>query len=321
MYLICIESSKTRGMGHLFRSLLYADYLKKVDIPFIFLINEDKKAIGILKSKNIPYLIVDYSDNSDWQTAIIKRNNVNVWIQDKFETSLNMAQNIVRNNVLFCAIDEFGPGAEICDIHFAGMIYLTGYEIRGRRIYSGTEYVILNPETDQYKRTRTAVKKIVVSLGGSDPYGNTVKIVEELSRTGYYVEVIVGPSFDYHDELSAVNTRNYPILSNVPSLIKEFSRFDFAISGGGVTCCEANSCGIPCMIVANAPHEINTGLYLQRKGSAIFGGSYEKPDFKRINEISQLDIENMSKSGMKLFDSKGVDRIFTIIEKEIKYEG
>ncbi len=320
MYVIAIESSKSRGMGHFFRSLLYAEHLKSIHEQFVILINWDERPVRILKEKNIPFRIVDYADESDWQTPIIEEYGADVWLQDKFETTAQMAWNIKNNSILLCVVDEFGPGAELCDLHFAGMIYLTGHTVKGRKIFKGAEYVILNPEIDKYRKLRTSISNVIVSLGGSDPYGMTVEVVKELSKTNLSVEVVIGPDFDYRKELEEANIRNYPVLQNIPSLIAEFSKFDFAITGGGVTCCEANSCGIPVVIIANAPHEIHTGAFMQSKGGAIYAGSYEgwnREVISRISNLERTQIEQMSKAGMVNFDTKAVERIFTVIKSEI----
>lgn len=316
MYIICIESSKKRGMGHLFRALLYASYLDGVGKDYIVLVNNDIESINILENRNIPFRVVDFDDNSDWESQIIKEYEATIWLEDKYETSIKMAQNIKKNDILLCAIDEFGDGAEFCDLHFAGMIYLTGHEIKGRKLYCGTEYVILNKQIDCFKRIRTELNNVIVTLGGSDPHGNTVDIVRELSKTDINVGVVVGPDFGYKNELKKVNSKHYPILQNLPSLIAEFSKYDFAITGGGVTCCEANSCGLPCLIIANAPHEVYTGKFMEKKGGAIFAGSYDGWDKSLISKLHSLDIEKMSKKGMECFDTKALERIFSLIEKE-----
>ena len=285
----------------------------------MILINNDEQAVSILNEKKIPFQVVDYADESDWQTLMIEQYEASVWLQDKFETTIQMAQNIKKNNILLCAVDEFGPGAEICDIHFAGMIYLTGNAVRGKKIYKGSQFVVLNHEIDKYRKIRSDISNVVVSFGGSDPYGMTVEVVKELCKTNLSVEVVIGPDFDYLKELDEANIRNYPIVQKVPSLIKEFSKFDFAITGGGVTCCEANSSGIPCMIIANAPHEKNTGAFMQSKGGAIYAGSYEGWDKGVINSICNMDsnrIERMSKAGIENFDTKAVKRIFSTIQRE-----
>lgn len=229
-----------------------------------------------------------------------------------------MAKHISGSKILFCVIDEFGPGSKLCDIHFAGMIYLTGYEVNGKQIYCGSEYVILNPEIDRFRKIRKKVSDVIISLGGSDPFGMTVEVVKQISKTNLSVQVIIGPDFEYRKELDEVNIHKYPVMQNVPSLIEEFSKFDFAITGGGVTCCEANACGIPCIIIANAPHEMHTGTFMERKGGAIYAGSYEGWNKELINNIESMEIEKMSKAGMKNFDTKAIERIFSIIEREKK---
>lgn len=322
MYLICIESSKKRGMGHLFRALLYTSYLKKEGIPFLIVINNDSRSIEVLKKQGLPYVVADYEDETDWETAVIREYGVKVWLEDKFETTEEMAKHIAANdNVLFCMVDEFGDSAGYADIHFGGMLYLIGGTINGKKAYCGSEYVVLNPEIDRYKRTRNNISNIIVTLGGSDPFGVTVDVVKELSNTDYNVEVVIGPNFDYRKELDEANKKRYLIKQNLPSMIEEFSRFDFAITGGGVTCCEANASGLPCMVIANAPHEIHTGKYIEKQGGGIYAGNYDNWDRSRILAIQEINIAQMSRKGMELFDTGALRRMFTVISQEIKDEG
>ena len=97
---------------------------------------------------------------------------------------------------------------------------------------------------------------------------------------------------------------------NVPSLVALFSEYDLVITGGGVTCCEANAAGLPCIIIANAPHEVNTGKFLEKKGGCIYAGSYESWDASILDKINELDLEKMSESGMRVFDTHAIQRIF-----------
>lgn len=321
MYLICIESFKMRGMGHLFRTILYADYLKEQGIPFLILVNDDQNSVEILLQHKLPYIIVDYESETDWETELIQKYDADVWLEDKFETSDKMAERIAKNTgVLFCMIDEFSRNAVYADIHFGGMLYLAGNQIEGKKTYYGSDYVILNPEIDKYKHYREGVTKIIVTLGGSDPFGVTVDVVRELNRTEFDVEIVTGPDFDYKEELNRVNVKNYPVKHHLPSMIEEFSKFDFAITGGGVTCCEANASGLPCLIIANAPHEEHTGKYMESKGGSIYAGAHDNWDRGMIARINGFDIGKMSRAGLEAFDTHAVQRIFTIIRQELNNE-
>ena len=314
MYILAIESSRTRGMGHLFHALQYAAYLERKSEPYLILINDDASSLRVLNDKHLPYRIVSYDDTEDWPSQIVKEYRPDVWLQDKFETDITLAKHIRKNDILFCLVDEFGTAAGMCDLHFGGMLYMTGHEVLGNKVYYGPEYVILNRDIEKYHRTRSEVKHIIVTLGGSDPYGVTVEVIEALSATDYEVEVVIGPNFTYQEELQQVNRKHYPVKQYLPSLIAEMDKFDFAITGGGVTCCEACAVGLPCLIVANAPHEVHTARHLERLECAIFAGEHGNWNKSLLGRIQNLDIHAMSKKGMNLFDAKAVERIFSEIK-------
>lgn len=321
MLVLCIESSNTRGMGHLFRALLFVEYFRENKIDYRLLINDDEKSLAVLNERGIDYTLVDFSDiTSNWESDIIEKYNVNVWLNDKFETDYNMGKHISehKKRVLFCMIDDVGEADQFADIMFAGMIYPTKKIFASKKVYSGSDYIILNPEISKYKRVRNELRKIIVSLGGSDPQGVTLAVIEALSSTFYDVDIVIGPNFKFREELEEFNDNKYNVYQNVPSLIELFSKYDLAITGGGVTCCEANAAGLPCIIIANAPHEVLTGRFMQKLGGSLYAGDYKDWDRGIISRIKQFNINEMSESGMKTFRLDTVERIINIIEQNKK---
>lgn len=316
MYVICIESSNTRGMGHLFRALLYIDYLRQHNISFMLLVNDDLNSLKLLDNKNIEYTIVYFQDvSSNWEQQIVRQFGVTVWINDKFETSWEMGKHITEAGALFCLIDDIGQGELFADVHFAGMIYPTRKYVKGKYTFCGKEYIILNSQIAQYRHERNHLNKVIVSLGGSDPHGVTLKVVNELTKYNYNVAIVIGPNFNFKRELISLNVKNFPIFQNVPSLIETFSEYDLAITGGGVTCCEANAAGLPCIIIANAPHEENTGRYMEQFGGCIYAGNYANWDVTLFSKLGRLDINKMSLCALDSFRLDAVERIMTIISK------
>ena len=57
---------------------------------------------------------------------------------------------------------------------------------------------------------------------------------------------------------------------------------------------------------------------MEEKGGAVYAGSYEGWNKEVINRISDMDIERMSRAGMNSFDTKAVERIFSIIRQEMQ---
>ena len=319
MYAICIESSRTRGMGHLFRSFQYINYMEKCGIKYIYLINDDEPSLEILRSRNIPYILVDFSDHeSNWEAEIAKEYHIKVWINDKFDTHKRMGERLSNiSGMTFCAIDDVGEGAVYADLFFAGIVYPTLKSMPGKKNFGGSEYIILNPELEQYKRKRENVQNIIVTLGGSDPFGATVEVVEELKDVGYEVDIVVGPNFAYMNELKKITPERFNIFQHVPSLMRMFFSYDLAITGGGVTCCEACASGLPCVIIANAPHEVNTGKYIESLQLGIYAGEHGTWDRKILKEIEQIPIADMSQRGMNCFRIDAIEKIFCEIRSQI----
>ena len=148
MIIICIESSHQRGMGHFYRALNILEYFKRVNERVLVVINQDRASIQILDEKKIPYEVVDYTDTtSNWEKDIIQKNRADVWLLDKFQTGLELAEHVKETGIILAAIDDCGLGAELVDFHFCAMLFRN---MKGKRIFAGKEYMILNPEIAKY---------------------------------------------------------------------------------------------------------------------------------------------------------------------------
>jgi spore coat polysaccharide biosynthesis predicted glycosyltransferase SpsG len=175
-------------------------------------------------------------------------------------------------------------------------------------VLRGANYLILNPEIDQYKRLRSSINNAIVTMGGSDTYGVTIRVVEILKKMGRKGTVILGPGFEHHDALRSVMTQDFVIKTDVPSLVEEFQYYDLAITAGGITPFEANASGLPCIIIASEWFEIPTGVFLQQLGCSVFAGHYSE-----INEnvfLQFFDVDAMSKAGMSHLTTQGVKNIY-----------
>lgn len=312
MFAICIEGSHQRGMGHVFRAIQFVEYLKRRNEPYIILVNNDKISKDILINANMPFEVVNLLDyDSNWEKAIIRKYNVTIWFNDRMSTDIRHSKHIKAEGIKLITMDDQGTGAEIADINFGGMSI--GTALKGREVFLGTEYLILNTEIEQYRRIRNEVNKIVVTLGGSDTYGVTIKVVKILKDIGKAATIIIGPNFKHEEDLTKVINEKFKVKRNVPSLIKEFSQYDLAITGGGVTPFEANAMGLPCIIIANELHEIPIGEYLEKLGGAIFAGYYKEIREEIFSE--ELDIEKMSRKALSQITLNGTENIYNLIMK------
>jgi spore coat polysaccharide biosynthesis predicted glycosyltransferase SpsG len=302
-------------MGHLFRMLNFAEYLKSKNENFIFLINDNEKTKNILHEKNMNFEVVNLSDyHSSWESIFIKKYNINYWINDRLETHIEHAQNILKNSCQLITFDDLGSGAKLSDINICGLFFNTE-KIEANKVLKGVEYLILNNEINQFKKERNEIKNILVTLGGSDTYGVTIKVLKLLKKYNLKATIHIGPSFEHLDELKEELTENFELIHFILSLIEEFSKYDLAITGGGITPFEANASGLPCLIVANELFEIANGEFLDSINSSKFLGYYKNINEEVFKNIFELNIKEMSKQGLLALNSKAVDKIYEEIKK------
>lgn len=309
---LCIESSFERGMGHFFRSLNIIDYLSVHNIPYTLVLNEDERSLRILAERGIPHIAVqDFASSEKWiEFAAAKHGNC-VCIMDRFSTSLPLAKAVKEGGMVLCGIDDCGEGAQLFDLHFCSLLFS---QARGKRVFCGKEYLVLNPEIKQYRRVRKELKKILVTLGGSDTYGVTPAVLRLLQSRGYCADVVIGPHCRSAEEVYNICGENSTVYHSVPSMVKLFSDYDFAVTGGGVTCCETNASGLPSIIIANELHEIDIAKYVTQFSGSIFAGYYKAID-ESVFDLMKLPLEDMSRRGMQAFALDGVENMFAVICK------
>lgn len=313
MYAICIESSHARGMGHFYRSLNLAEALRAAGHACIFYLNEHEPSRRILAARGWRYRIVNLSDtSSDWPTQLIRQDGIGVWVNDRLDTDLHQAQFVKASAIPLATFDDRGHGAALADLHIAALTFDPQEFLAGAVVLRGADYLILNPQVTEFARERKAPGSILVTLGGSDTYGVTVKVVNELKLRGLVATIAIGPGFAHADALAATVTPGFTVKHGVLSLIEEFSRHELAITGGGITPFEANASGLPCIVVANERFEIPVGLGLQRTGGAVFAGHHESMQLPA--ELAALPLADMSRAGMHSYGPQGTQRVVAALE-------
>jgi len=308
MIALCIEASHSRGLGHLFRAVNLGRFLRSVGEPFVIVALADRAACDILTQHALPFETVAPDPATPWEAELIERYRITTWVNDRLDTDRPHAERVKGCGLTLATFDDRGTGAELADLHFAPLAVEGGELLRGGRVLTGPEYLVLNPEIDRYKRVRTGIASILVTLGGSDTYGVTPKVVRLLKEMDLAATVITGPSFAHQAELAAVIDSRFTLKSGVESLVAEFARHDLAITGGGVTPFEAGASGLPSVVIANEPHEMEIGRYLQKAGTSLFAGHHAGLAGLALPAAGEL--EGMSRRGMALFSTAGAANVY-----------
>ena len=308
VFALCIESSHARGMGHFYRALNLADALAKVGQRSIFYMNDHVPAIKILAERGLPHRILSPEDwMSNRIASIIRQDDITLWINDRHNTTLHHAETVKKRGIPLVTFDDRGPGAQLADLHIAALTFDVKEVLGGDKIIRGLDYLILNKQIEKNLRIRNSIEKILVTLGGSDTYGVTFRVVQLLKQMKRAATVVVGPAFKHFEKLKKEITEPFILKQAVPSMIDEFFQHDLAITGGGITPFEANASGLPCIVIANETFEVAVGKAVQSLGSSIYAGYHTEIQLPLFPE--DLPIEQMSRAGMNNINLFGAQRV------------
>ena len=295
-------------MGHFYRMLNLAAALGRAGQTCKIFINPHEPAVHLLESAGTNYAMADFSDlESDWEGRLIEKEGVRVWINDRLNTDERHAMKVKRHDVSLVTFDDRGSGASRADLNISALAFDARETLPGRRVLRGVDCLILNQEIVRYRWIRQEATRLLVTLGGSDSYGVTVKVVKCLSAAGRTGTVIAGPGFRHDVELAKVLGSGFVVKRSVPSLIAEFAHYDLAITGGGITPFEANASGLPCIVIANELFEVPVALELARLGGSVFAGYHTEIDTSILRR--DLAVEAMSLAGIERIGLEGTDRV------------
>ncbi|MBY3220643.1 MULTISPECIES: PseG/SpsG family protein [Rhizobium] len=318
MFVFCIESSHARGMGHLFRSLTLATELRSRGHSIRFLANDHPNSLRIIQERGFDVALYDLAAVTGWENGFIEPDvTSSVWINDRLNTQRSHSEAIKRLGAKLVTFDDRGDGAELADMNICALLFEKTEDLKGKDVRLGVEYMILNPEIAAFRRLRQSLASILVTLGGADTYGVTVRVAKWLSNKPFPVTIVTGPSFQHMAELEEVVATAAPdrfkLLNQVPSLAAEMHGHDLAITGGGVTPFEACAAGLPCVVIANEPFEIPVGRALEELGAAFFAGHHSAFDLGILEKA--IPIKSMSETAMAKVDLGGVGRVADLLER------
>ncbi len=310
MFIICVKSSHSMGMGHLFRAITLYSALKRNNVAgAVVLFGYHAEAAACLDNQHVPYSVVEMPDDegAGWEEDLVTKYRARIWINDRMQTDAEHAARIKALGLKLVTFDDTGSGARLCDLHVAPLAIIRRDSLEGNRRLVGLEYLVLPPELVRYRRLRTDDQRWVVSLGGSDTHGVTLQVIRWLNEHDKHATIILGPAFAHSDELARLDSAHLVIKRSVPSLIEEFFYHDIAITGGGLTAFEAAAAGLPTVVVANEPWEELHGKHLESLGCSRFAGHCDAIEFGVFQEI--FDVKSMSRAALTSVPTDGVEKV------------
>ncbi len=203
----------------------------------------------------------------------------------------------------------------------------------GTRLLLGTAYALLRrefwPWQTWQRETPEVARKVLVTLGGSDPDNQTLKVIRALQGVdvpGLEATVVVGASNPHVADLEAAagDSQSIRLVRNVINMPELMSWADVAISAGGSTCWELMLMGVPSLLVTLAENQRRIAEALDRIGFAVSLGWYSELEVETLQaEMEKLMLDpsmrcQMSTIGPRWVDGAGAKRTCEVLRAEGK---
>jgi UDP-2,4-diacetamido-2,4,6-trideoxy-beta-L-altropyranose hydrolase len=200
--------------------------------------------------------------------------------------------------------------------------YSVGLETK---LLRGTPYALLRREFLGWKVWKRGIpgvaRKILVTLGGSDPDNVTLKVVRGLQGTGLpgmEVSVVVGATNPNREEIEKETARLAPafrLLTAVEDMPRWMAWADLAVSAGGSTVWEMAFMGLPNLVVVLADNQFPIAGRLGEEGISANLGWADSISPAQIGEaagslaLAPEKRKEMAEKGRGLVDGLGGSRV------------
>jgi UDP-2,4-diacetamido-2,4,6-trideoxy-beta-L-altropyranose hydrolase len=328
------DASAEIGSGHVMRCLALAEAWQDCGGSAIFVLSISSPPLEARVRRErfeITHITSEVGSLGDADTTVqIAQMNKAEWVVvDGYNFSAEYQKRIKECGLSLLCIDDFGQAARYyADIVlnqniYADMFFYKNHE-PSTRFLLGTKYALLRKEFflwNGYKRVipRTA-KKILVTLGGSDPENITGIVIEALKTInleGLEVLIVAGGLNPNYSKIQNMvkNLPNFSLKRNVGNMPNLMAWADLAISAGGSTSWELAFMGVPSILLPIAENQQRTVNYFQTHEIARGIRSRESLNLKNlakiISELAKSDVmrERFSKNARKYVDGNGSFRV------------
>ncbi len=297
--------------GHVMRCLTIAECFKSYGENCVFLLSDDT-AVDLIESRGFQAVVMNSSWNDleselPYITAYLKEHNVHKIIIDSYSATVNYLQEINRVAsvvyiddqqreklpvsvlIAFCLGDE---GEKFLQETYSGEY---------PRLLIGSKFVPLRKEFKNIiAAKRTVLYDVMITTGGTDPYGMSEKIVELFRKLYPHLKLLV-LSAKIDQGLSDDKLKVLPYSNQMADLMVSSK---VVISAAGGTLNELCACRVPAISFSFADNQIAFAKRMHRLGAVIYMGD--------VRNNSAIALQLVEQTCMLLQDK---DKYVEMVEK------
>lgn len=331
------DGGKSIGMGHVMRMLALASEFREENEVFFLCKNNEfgKYKVGIDTIEKNKFKVLKIND---------KRNIIDEikFMQNKFKVDVLITDSYDVNEEYFHSLkSEFKITGYVDDVNkcYMNVDFIINQNINGEKmdyskttekgtqLFLGPKYCMLREEFRNAcgeKIIKESVEDILLTVGGMDNVGNTIKILNNLKTLKQRIHVVLGKAFDDS------------VIDNVYKIAKEYKNIypyenanmselmkkcDVAVAACGSTLYELCAMKVPTIGIILADNQIEVGRMMNDKGllsDIFYMDGFKKEEF--ITSINNLIINKNLRNEIQkkqefIVDINGVTNLVNEIKK------
>ena len=328
------EASPQIGTGHVAECVCLRRVAKKAGLNSVMVLNESGE-FAIKKHKGIQ-ILPDMTPSS--LADFCRKNPSTLFVTNFRRVSEEQVNALAESGALVACIDELGGTRLSCDLLFNGSIVEEWHRYTSNnprfRAFFGPAYFPMAEAFGRLSRTRHftgPASNILVTLGGVDPTGATLRILDYFltgggNRGAAQINVVLGSGFSHAgsvaQRIDRINEMGIHLHQSLPSLVPLLAQADVVFTAGGDTLYEAACLGTPAIVLWADDHQ------------RIQAESFSRQGFGRVlghgAEVALEDIEfslrvfddpllrnDHSRAGRALVDGRGAERIIHLLRQTL----
>jgi spore coat polysaccharide biosynthesis predicted glycosyltransferase SpsG len=338
LVLIRCDGSAEIGLGHIVRCLALADELSEWHGAQVrFLIQRGDVAVQMAQRSGYDVLQPGGGTKDDraWISRVLEETQPDALVLD-FRNGLSpeAVRDWRKQGVVMATIDDPEDKRLACDLFFSPpvpQVSRMSWEGFSGTKHVGWEWVLLRKQfaNNGTARPSNARPVVLVTMGGSDPAGLTLKAVKALDSLDEEFEavVILGSAFCHDEVLKTILSsarRKFEIRRNVPDMAAAMVGADLAVASFAVTAYELASQGVPGIYLCLSDDHAESASAFVDAGIGLSLGKHDGVSESHLSAVIQELLQaperrrQMSHRARKLADGLGAARIACAIVQNLK---
>lgn len=344
--LIRCNASAAVGFGHLIRCLALADQLREQnDWQVEFCMNADP--VGVKGAQDGGYVVHQfhashYSPESEgtWLKQCVETIGAQVLILDvRGDLPSSTVKAIRKNSVLIVSIDDSSARRMEADLVFYPPVpqlqNLDWNGFKGER-YVGWEWILMpaafaaqRKKMEKTKKGTRILPRVLVTMGGSDPAGLTLKalVALDILPNQFELQLVIGPGFVHQAALQdwlAQPHRPVELIINPKDFPAIIAQADLALAAFGATAYELATLAVPSIYLCLSEDHASSVQALVNAGAALSLGVHDTLHIADLSAAVGKLLENktkiaaMRKSCHNLIDGGGAVRTALAIASKLE---